>query len=110
MNSLLYAQQQTQSVGGSPFGSLLPLFLIFIIFYFLLIRPQQKRDKEHKKMLAKLKKGDNVITTGGIYGVITQVKPDTVELKIDENTKIQLLKSAISQVITQVDTKEPINK
>ncbi|MDI6641688.1 MAG: preprotein translocase subunit YajC [Elusimicrobiota bacterium] len=105
MNSLLYAQQQTQP-SGSPLGGFLPLILIFFIFYFLLIRPQQKRAKEHKKLLAALKKGDIVITTGGIYGTITQVKPDTVELKIDESTKIQVLKSAIGQVVTQAETHE----
>ncbi|MFN3966843.1 MAG: preprotein translocase subunit YajC [Endomicrobiia bacterium] len=104
--SNLFAQEvQSQtpvySQTGNPLSGLFPLILIFFIFYFLLIRPQQKREKEHKKMLAGLKKGDNVITTGGIYGTITNVKPDTVELKIDENTKIQLLKSAVAQVINQ---------
>lgn len=101
--ALLFAQEVPKSPAtaarGNPLGGFLPLIMIFFIFYFLLIRPQQKRYKEHKKMLAGLKKGDNIITTGGIYGIITNVKPDSVEVKIDENTKIQLLKSAIGQII-----------
>ena len=108
--SIVFAQDVQKpalSQTGNPFSGLLPLILIFFIFYFLLIRPQQQREKEHKKMLAGLKKGDNVITTGGIYGTITNIKPESVELKIDENTKIQLLKSAVAQVISQTpETKE----
>ncbi|OGS21293.1 MAG: preprotein translocase subunit YajC [Elusimicrobia bacterium RIFOXYA2_FULL_39_19] len=102
MISLLYAQTPG-AVAGDPagaFSSIIPFVVIFFIFYFLLIRPQQKKDKEHKKLLNALKKGDNVVTSGGIYGSIISVKPDVVEMKIDENTKIQILKSAIAQVLT----------
>ncbi|MBU0952020.1 MAG: preprotein translocase subunit YajC [Elusimicrobia bacterium] len=80
-------------------GGFLPLIMIFFIFYFLMIRPQQRKEKERKKMIAALKKGDKVVTAGGIYGTVTGIKIDIVELKIDDNAKIQLKKSAISQVI-----------
>jgi len=102
--------QTTQAQPVSPLSGLMPLILIFAIFYFLLIRPQIRRDKEHKKLIANLKKGDQVITTGGIFGTIVNVKPDTVELKISENTKIQLLKSCISQVIVEKTTEEKNTK
>jgi preprotein translocase subunit YajC len=76
--------------------SFLPLIIIFAIFYFLLIRPQQKRAKQHKEMLEALKKGDKVITSGGIYGVIDSVGDKTVTLKIAENVKIKLGKAYIA--------------
>lgn len=85
--------------GGGVVGvltSLFPLILIFIIFYFLLIRPQQKRAKEHKQMLDNLKKGDKVITSGGIYGVIEAVGTNTVTLKIAENVKVKFGKAYIA--------------
>jgi preprotein translocase subunit YajC len=76
----------------------LPLVLIFVIFYFLLIRPQQKKSKEHKAMLDNLKKGDKVITSGGEYGVIEEVKPNTVIIKIAENTRVKFGKAYIGAV------------
>ncbi|MBU0952232.1 MAG: preprotein translocase subunit YajC [Elusimicrobia bacterium] len=104
MIELLYAQAAPGAAvpAAGPMGALggfLPLIVIFFIFYFLLIRPQQKREKEHKKLLNALKKDDKVITSGGIYGTVINVKPEAVELKIDDNTKIQILKSAIATVI-----------
>jgi preprotein translocase subunit YajC len=92
----------TQPQAGQPAGaggvfmSFLPLIIIFAIFYFLLIRPQQKRAREHKQMLESLKKGDKVITSGGIYGVVEQVGRDTVVLKIAENVKIKIGKPYIA--------------
>lgn len=84
--------------GGAEalFMNFLPLIIIFAIFYFLLIRPQQKRAREHKQMLESLKKGDKVITSGGIYGVVEQVGRDTVVLKIAENVKIKIGKPYIA--------------
>ena len=76
--------------------NMMPLALIFIIFYFLLIRPQQKKQAEHQKMLSELKKNDEVITAGGIYGVIVNVKDESVTLKIAEEVKIEIQKSAIA--------------
>jgi preprotein translocase subunit YajC len=82
----------------NPFVSLMPIILIFIIFYFLLIRPQQKRQKEHAEMLSRLKKGDRVVTNGGICGIISNVKEKTVVIKVDENVKIEFQKVAVSYI------------
>jgi len=79
-------------------GSILPLILIFVIFYFLLIRPQQKRAKEHRKMVENLKKGDKVITSGGVYGVIEAVGTNTVTIKIAENVKVKFSKGNIAVI------------
>ncbi len=84
--------------GGSMLTSFLPLILIFVIFYFLLIRPQQKRSKEHRQMLENLKKGDKVITSGGVYGVVEAVGQTTVQLKIAENVKVKFGKAYIAAV------------
>jgi len=80
------------------FTSLLPLILIFVIFYFLLIRPQQKRAKEHKQMIENLKKGDKVITSGGVYGVVEAVGTNTLTLKIAENVRVKFGKGYIASV------------
>ena len=87
------------SGGGSPslIGSLLPIILMIVIFYFLLIRPQQQKQKEHRRMLSELKKGDKVITSGGVFGVITGVRDNRVTLRISDNVRIHVLKSAISR-------------
>ena len=87
--------QGAQGQGGGLLG-FLPLVLIFVIFYFLLIRPQQKRAKEQKEMLDNLKKGDKVITSGGEYGVIEEVKPNTVIVKIAENVRVKYGKAYIA--------------
>ncbi len=78
--------------------NLMPIVLIFVIFYFLLIRPQQKKQSEHQKMVSELKKNDEVITIGGIYGVIVNVKDTTVILKIDDNVKVEIQKSAVASL------------
>ncbi|MEW6002199.1 MAG: preprotein translocase subunit YajC [Nitrospirota bacterium] len=83
---------------GSLISSLIPLVLIFVIFYFLLIRPQQKRAKDHRRMLENLKKGDKVITSGGIYGVIDSIGTNAVTLKIAENVKVKFGKAYIAAV------------
>ncbi|KWT77389.1 preprotein translocase subunit YajC [Candidatus Magnetominusculus xianensis] len=85
---------------GAPdmFMSFFPLIVIFGIFYLLLIRPQQKKAKEHKEMLGNVKKGDKVITTGGIYGLVETVGDTTVVLKIAENVKVKFGKSFIAAV------------
>ncbi len=89
------APQGGQGAGGGLMG-FLPLILIFVIFYFLLIRPQQKRAKEHKTMLDNLKKGDKVITSGGEYGVVEEVKTNTVLVKIAENVRVKYGKAYIA--------------
>jgi len=82
-------------------ANLFPIILIFGIFYFLLIRPQQKQKIEYEKMLSSLKKNDEVVTTGGIHGTIINVKDDTFILKIDDNVKIEINKNAVAYVKKQ---------
>ena len=94
-------------MSGSGFGQFIPLILIFVIFYFFLIRPQQKRAKEHKSMVAALKRGDEVITSGGIIGRIERVlDDDKVEISIADNVTIQLVKSTVQSLSTKPNTKK----
>ncbi|MDD5429024.1 MAG: preprotein translocase subunit YajC [Candidatus Omnitrophica bacterium] len=82
--------------GPNPLINLLPIILIFIIFYFLLIKPQKKQQDLHKKMIASLKKNDEVITAGGIHGTVMNVKDHTVTLKVDDNVKVEVQKNSIA--------------
>ena len=85
--------------GGNVFVTLLPLLFMFLIFYFLMIRPQQKQQKEHRKMLEDLKKGDEVITQGGLLATVMAIKDNILVLKLGEGeTKVECLKSAISSL------------
>ena len=77
-------------------ASLMPIIFIFGIFYFLLIRPQQKKQKEHEKMITELKKNDEVVTNGGIHGTIVNVKDATFVVRIDDNTKIEINKNSVA--------------
>lgn len=102
---LFLAQQhagQAQS-GGLWYMQLLPFAFIFVIFYFLLIRPQQKRQKEHQRLLSDLKTGDKVVTSSGIHGLIANVKDTTFLVKIADNVKIEVDKNAIASVSKSVD-------
>lgn len=81
-------------------STFLPMIAIFAIFYFFLIRPQNKKQKETEKMIAALKKGDKVVTIGGIHGVISSTKEKTVVVKVDDNTKIEFNRTAIATVVT----------
>lgn len=101
--SLLQAAPATGS--GSLLMTVLPLALIFVIFYFFMIRPQNKKQKETEKMIAALKKGDKIITIGGIHGTVSSTKEKTVIVKVDDNTKIEFLRSAISTVVTDKSEK-----
>jgi preprotein translocase subunit YajC len=74
---------------------------MFLIFYFLLIRPQQKKQKELKKMLESLKRGDKIVTIGGVWGSITEVKEKTVIVKVDDETKLEFSRDAIGQVVSR---------
>jgi len=83
-------------MSGSGFAQFIPLILIFVIFYFFLIRPQQKRVKEHKIMTQNLKRGDEVITSGGIIGTVDRVlEDDRIELSISDGVKVQVIKNTI---------------
>ncbi len=81
---------------GGGFAGFIPLVLMFAIFYFLLIRPQQKKAKEHREMIGQLKKGDAVITSGGIYGTITATDDTTVTLEIAEKVRVKVARSNIA--------------
>jgi preprotein translocase subunit YajC len=85
-----------QPQAASPLMNLLPLVFIFAIFYFLLIRPQQKQEKARKQMLANVAKNDDVVTTGGIHGTVVNVKDKSVILRVDENVKIEVEKSCVA--------------
>ena len=84
--------------GPSPFSMLLPILGMLVIFYFLMIRPQQKRQKEMQKMLSSLKKGDRVVTASGMYGVVAGLRDDVVVLKIADDVKVEMMKSAVTAV------------
>jgi preprotein translocase subunit YajC len=88
-----------QPAGGSPFGMLVPLICFGVIFYFLLIRPQTKKQKEHEALVKSVKTGDKVVTSGGIHGLISNIKETTVTLKVADNVKIEIEKSAIGTVV-----------
>ncbi|WP_134700050.1 preprotein translocase subunit YajC [Ammoniphilus sp. YIM 78166] len=85
---------------GGVLGSILPLVLMFAIFYFLLIRPQQKKAKQRNAMLDALKKGDKVVTIGGVHGTIMELREDTLVVKIAENTRVTMEKGAVNQVVS----------
>ncbi len=101
---LAYAMGTSPGGGGgsgSQFLSFLPIILIFVIFYFLLIRPQQKQKKEHQNLLSNLKVGDNVLTTGGIYGRITGIKDDKVTVEISDKVRVKVNRGHIAGVAKQ---------
>jgi preprotein translocase subunit YajC len=84
-----------QPTSVNPLINFLPLIAIFIVFYYLLIRPQKISQKEHQKMIDNLKKNDEVVTTGGIHGTIINVKDKTFILRVDENTRVEINKNCI---------------
>lgn len=85
----------------NPFVSFLPLILIFIVFYFFIIRPQKKREDTRKKMIESVKKGDRIVTIGGIHGTVTQVDDNSVLAQVDTNTKLRIDKNAIANIIAK---------
>ena len=94
-------------MSSSGFAQFIPLILIFIIFYFFLIRPQQKRVKDHKLMVATLKRGDEVVTSGGIIGKIEKVYDgDKIDLAISENVTVEVVKSTIQSLLNDPKTKK----
>lgn len=85
-----------QPQAANPIINLVPLILIFGIFYFMLIRPQRKKEKEHQNMLKNINKNDEIVTTGGIHGTVVNVKEKTITLRIDENVKIEIERNCIA--------------
>lgn len=95
---------------GGGFGgmeSLLPLVLIFVVFYFLLIRPQQKKQKAHRAMLGELRRGDRVVTAGGVIGLITRVNSDSeITVEIAEGVRVKVVRSMVSDVMAKTESRD----
>ncbi len=85
--------------GAGGFSSLIPLILMFVIFYFLLIRPQQKKSKDHREMLSRLKKGDRIITSGGLHGRITAVSETTMTVEIADKVRVKIARGNVGQIL-----------
>ena len=98
------AYAQAAGGAGGAFAQMMPLILIFAIMYFLLIRPQQKKAKEHAAMVAAVRRGDQVITQGGLIGKVTKVKEDNeVEVEIADGVKVRVVQSTITNVINKTE-------
>ena len=94
-------------MSGSGFAQFVPLILIFVIFYFFLIRPQQKKIKEHKSMVSTLKRGDEVVTSGGIVGTVDKIyDEDKIDLLISDNVTVKVVKSTIQTLLSNSNTKK----
>ena len=105
MNNLLYVLLMGQPTEGqNPLTSFLPLLLIIVVFYFFMIRPQMKRQKDVRKYRESLQKGDKVITTGGVYGKINAIKDNHIIVEVDENVKLKIDKSAILKDSSDIST------
>ena len=109
MDFLAYAMG-TSGTGGSGgqgggFGAFIPLILMFAIFYFLLIRPQQKKAKQHREMLSALKKGDKVVSSGGLHGVITGLTDDIATIEIAPKVRVKVSRGSIAAAVRKEDQK-----
>ena len=102
--STAYAQGAAGGSGGFDVVSLLPLILIFVVFYVLLIRPQQKKMKEHRNMVAMLRRGDKVVTGGGLIGTVSKVVSDgELQVEIAEGVKVRVLRGTVSEVLSKTE-------
>ena len=112
MNTLLFVFGMAGSgqggEGGNPLGMFLPMILIFGIMYLLIFRPQAKRQKEHKRMLEEVKKGDKILTAGGIYGTVEGLveKEGAIIIKVDDNVKLKITRSSVAKKLNI----EPVKK
>src|SRR5437868_15511716 len=88
----------------NPIMSLVPIAAIFLIFYFLLIRPQQKQQKEHEDMLSHLRDGDKILTTGGLYGTIVGIKGDDLQVRFSQTVTLTVARSAVAKVLKSEST------
>lgn len=93
------APQGGSQQGGNPITMFLPMIIIFAIFYFMLIRPQQRREKERSKMIGDIKSGDKVMFSGGILGVVANVKDSTFTVKVADNVKLEVARGAVMKVL-----------
>jgi preprotein translocase subunit YajC len=106
--SLMLAAAAAPSGGASFFVQTIPLVLVFVIFWFLMIRPQQRRMKAHQAQIAAVKKGDRVVTGGGLIGKVTKVGDSEVEVELGPNVRVTAVKSTLTQVGT-IDPAKPAN-
>lgn len=96
--------QSLGSIGGFDFMSMLPLALIFVVFYFFLIRPQQKKAQQQRDMLVSLRRGDRVVTSGGLIGIITKVVNDQeLQVEIAENVRVRVVRSMVADVLSKTE-------
>jgi preprotein translocase subunit YajC len=113
ISTILFLAQQTAAPAQPQpdlLSTLLPFLFMGVVFYFILIRPQQKKQKQHQQLLANLKTGDRVVTSGGIHGLIANVKETTFLLKVADNVKIEIDKGAISGVEKQSEAKATVTE
>ena len=103
----LFQETAPASSSGSFVSTIIMFGGVILIFYFLMIRPQQKKQKALQKMISEMKKGDRVVTIGGVYGTVHSVKESTVVIKVDDNARIEFSKSAIASVISKAEQSEP---
>lgn len=101
MYHLFFAFANPSGTDGGPslLTSFIPILLLFVIFYFLLIRPQQKKQKQHQELIGNLRRGDKIVTNGGLYGTVVDVKDHILVLKIADDVKVELVKNAVATVI-----------
>ena len=113
MINIAYAMGQggAGGTGAGGFGGFIPLILMFVIFYFLLIRPQQKKTKEHRQMVANLKKGDRIITSGGLHGRITGIDDTTLTVEIADRVRVKVARGNVGGMVQSAPaTKEKTEK
>ena len=112
MTSIAYAMGQggAGQGGAGGFSGFIPLILMFVIFYFLLIRPQQKRTKEHRQMIADLKKGDRIVTSGGIYGRITGLDDQTLTVEIADRVRVKVARGNVGSKAPSSSQAQPEKK
>ncbi len=96
--------------GAGGFGGFIPIILMFVIFYFLLIRPQQKKQKDHRSMVSSLKKGDRIITSGGLHGRITGIDETTLTLEIADKVRVKVARSNVSGMVQPASQPPPEKK
>lgn len=98
-----YAQAAAPGGGMGGIEAFLPLILIFVVFYFLLIRPQQKRMKQHKELLANIRRGDRIVTNGGLIGQVTKVQDGELQVEIAEGVKVKVLRDMVANVLAKTE-------
>jgi len=106
MSFLAMAAPQGEGQQGSPFGMMMPMLFIFAIFYFMLIRPQQRKEKERKRMIEELKTGARVMFSGGIIGTVTNVKDTVFVIKIADGVKVEVARGAVSKILEKGEKPE----